>query len=208
MLWRVLGARRLRLRAQRLGCFPLPCSVLFWQPGQRENGQPLIFIRDRSRVPPFWRDTQMREMLTPRLLLSHVARRGWTATRSLEPRGGAELGGGSSRGGSWQRVLRNPRRWSGWPECPLPSGEVPSRRGHAPGPPVYAAPSPGTAAAAGRCARCLCKSPVPPRGDAPPPGSGQRPRKAAALQSGDPGHPRSPLRAGRRPRRRRWPGRP
>lgn len=129
-------------------------------------------------------------MLRPQLLLSHVAYRGWTSTRSPEPRGGADLG----------RVLlgrvlaegpQQPRRCSGWPERPLPSGAITSWRDHAPGPPVYAAPAPGTAATTGRCARRLCKSPVPPRGDAPPLGSRQRPRKAAALQSGDPGYPRS-----------------
>lgn len=96
-------------------------------------------------------------------------------------RGGA--GGGSSWGGPWLRVLGYPRRWSGWPERPLPSGEAPSWHGHAPGLPADAAPAPGpgTAAADGRCAWLLCKSPVPPRGDAPPLGSGQRPSRAARL---------------------------
>lgn len=205
-LRRVLGARRLRLRAQRTACFPPPCSVLFWQPGQREG--PCEWLAP---------DLYQSSFKGSAILEGHTDTGDAYTTAAPESRGPKRLDGhsqprapgrGGAGGGSWQRVLGYPRRWSCWPERPLLSREVQSRRGHAPGPPVYAAPSPGTAAAAGRCARCLCKSPVPPRGDAPPLGSGQRPRKAAALQSGDPGHPRSPLRAGRRPRRRRWPGRP
>jgi hypothetical protein len=64
------------------------------------NGQPLNFIIAHSGVPPFRKETQLWEMHRPQLLLSHVAYRGWTSTRSTEPRGGAELGAGPGIGSS------------------------------------------------------------------------------------------------------------
>lgn len=69
------------------------------------DAQPLSFIKARSGVPSFWRDTQTREMLRPQRFRSHVACRGWTSTPSLESRGGAELeadppGAGPGRGSS------------------------------------------------------------------------------------------------------------